>query len=193
LKPENVAIILDRLVMDYVELRTNYPSPATTHTRTAPKSSRQYGHPAQWASDTARAIADCLDATDDAIRDHLGHLPPPPRTRAENRVVAHAYKSLKARIETLSDFPGTEAFWEEAREIHHTIRRLLGKTRQRQYLPVPCPSCNNPPLFRTVYDDRRDVIECHHCHHEIKEQEYGLYARILVDDLLATTEPTELT
>jgi hypothetical protein len=39
-----------------------------------------------------------------------------------------------------------------------------------------------------VYDDRRDTIECHNCGHEIKEQEYGLYARILVDELLAAAD-----
>ncbi len=184
MKPQHLAILLDRLLLDYVELRTNYPSPITTRTRTAPKSSREYGHPAQWASDTARAIADCLDATDEALRDHLGHLPPPPRDRAENRVVAHAYKSLKARIEPLADFPGTEAFWEEGREIHHTIRRQLGKTRQRRGLDLPCPNCRIIGMRRTVYDDRRDIIDCPHCNYEIKEQEYGLYARILVDELL---------
>jgi hypothetical protein len=44
------------------------------------------------------------------------------------------------------------------------------------------------PVFRTLYDDRRDVIECHQCGYEIKEQEYGLYARILVDELIAKAD-----
>jgi hypothetical protein len=43
-------------------------------------------------------------------------------------------------------------------------------------------------VFRTVYDDRRDVIECHQCGNEIKEIEYGLYARILIEDLLLAAD-----
>lgn len=180
----HVATLLDLLVIDYISIRETMPNPKTPRTRTAPQGSREYGHPAQWASDTAKTIADCLDTTDEAIRDHLGHLPPPPRARAESRVVNHAYLSIKARIETLADYPGTQAFIEEANEIHNGIRRALGHNRQRNVLAVPCPGCSNLPVFRTVYDDRRDVIECPHCGYEIKEMEYGLYARILVDELI---------
>lgn len=184
----HVSRILDWLVMDYITLRINLPTPQTSDTRTGPRGSRTYGHPAQWASDTARLIADCLDATDEALRDHLGHLPPPPRVRGEARVVGYAYKSLKARLEGLSDYPGTEAFLDEAHEIHATIRRALGHGLQRKTLSLPCPGCDLIGVCRTVYDDRRDVIECPHCGYEIKEQEYGLYARILVDELLAQAD-----
>lgn len=183
-----IALLLDRLAFDYVLLRTTYPAPQSSQTRTSPKGSREYGHPAQWASDTARSIADCLDATDEALRDHLNHLPPPPRVRAECRVVNHAYKSLRARSEYLARFPGAQAFLEEATDIHKTVRRLLGMTRQRKALHVRCPECRQLPVFRTVYDDRRDVIECHHCGYQIKESEYGLYARIVVDELLDEAE-----
>lgn len=186
--PRPYARLLDQLVLDYVLLRQTFPTPITARTRTAPKASREYGHPAQWASDTARAIADCLDATNEALRDHLGHLPPPHRNRDETRVINHAYRSLKARIQELANFPGTDAFHEEATHIHHQIRRALGQTRQRKALALPCPNCQWLPVFRTVYDDRRDTIECHNCGHEIKENEYGLYARILVDELLAAAD-----
>lgn len=189
--PIRCAKYLDWLILDYVTLRYYFPTPQTARTRTAPQASREYGHPAQWASDTARAIADCLDTTDEALRDHLGHTPPPPRTRSETRVVNHAYRSLKTRIHDLANYPGTEAFLEEASEIHHRIRRALGQTRQRKALALPCPNCTHLPVFRTVYDDRRDVIECHHCGHEIKEQEYGLYARIIIDELLEATTTTQ--
>jgi len=188
LKPQHLAILIDRLLLDYVTLRANYPSPTTPQGRAAPKSSREYGHPAQWASDRARAIADCLDGASDALRDHLGHLPPPPRHRAENRVVNHAYATLKARLEDLADYPGTEAFVDEAQDLHRNIRNALGQTPQRAALSLPCPSCFYVPVFRTTYDDRRDVIECHHCGHQIKEMEYGLYARILIDELLQSAE-----
>lgn len=184
----HISLLLDGLVMDYITIRATLPTPSTTQVRTAPQGSREYGHPAQWASDTARAIADCLDATDDALRDHLGHTPPPPRVRAESRVVAFAYTSLKARLEALAEYPGTNAFLDEAHQIHGLIKRALGHGIQRKALSLPCPGCSHLPVFRTVYDDRRDVIECPHCGYQIKEQEYGLYARILVDELIAQAD-----
>lgn len=184
-----IARLLDWLVIDYITLRNFPPLPRSDDNgRTSPRGSREYGHPGQWASDRARSIADCLDQTDEALRDHLDHLPPPPRNRAEARVVNHAYISLKARISDLATYPGAEAFIEEATTIHQFIGRTLGYSRQRRTITVPCPSCQMVPVFRTVYDDRRDVIECHHCGREIKENEYGLWAQIVVDQLLAEDE-----
>ena len=186
--PKRLALLLDWLVIDYVTLRKDMHYPTQGQGRTAPRSSREYGHPAQWASDKARAIADCLDATNEALRDHLNHLPPPPRLRAESRVVETSYKSLKARTEYLASFPGADAFQEEAKEIHSSVRSSLGLTLQRTTISLPCPQCSCVPVFRTVYDDRRDVIECHECGNEIKEMEYGLYARILIEDLLLAAD-----
>lgn len=187
---KRIARLLDQLALDYVMLRDQMPSPITTRTRTAPRGSRTYGHPAQWASDTARAIADSLDATDEAVRDHLGHTPPPPRQRAENRVVNHAYNSLKQRLQDLPDFPGIEDAIQEMQDIHNNIRHALGQNRQRKALSLPCPNCGAVPVFRTVYDDRRDIIECHMCAYEIKESEYGLYARIVIDELIEAADDT---
>jgi hypothetical protein len=184
-----ISLLLDWLVIDYITLR-QFPSPLRQDStgRTSPQGSREYGHPGQWASDRAKAIADCLDQTDEALRDHLNHLPPPPRNRAEARVVNHAYLSLKARTDDLTDFPGSEAFIEEATSLHRFVGKSLGYSRPRKALSLPCPNCSMVPVFRTLYDDRRDVIECHQCGYEIKEQEYGLYARILVDELIAKAD-----
>lgn len=173
---------LDRLVVDYVVLRSTSPIPKAQTTRRA--SGRTSGHPAQWASDTARQIADLLDATSDALRDHLGHLPPPQRTRAESRVVEHAYATLTARWHDLADYPGAGDTYTELTELHSRIRGTLGLTRQRVLLPAPCPSCNTLGVIRTIGDDRSDTIECEACGRVIPAGEYGLYARILIDDLL---------
>lgn len=174
--------ILDRIVIDYVILRSTYPKPTSTQSRRAPGYTS--GHPAQWASDTARHIADLLDATSDAIRDQLNHLPPPPRQRAETRVVEHAYATLTARTQQLADYPGAGDTLQELEETHHRIRHALGQDRHRVLLPAPCPSCGNLGVTRTIGDDRSDTIQCHNCGRTITEGEYGLYARIIIDDLL---------
>lgn len=186
---KHTAILLDRLLMDYVTLRATYPTPKIDSTRTAPRGSRTYGHPAQWASDQARKIADCLDSSNEALRDHLNHLPPPHRNRAEARVVNYAYQSLKSRLEYLPQWPGYEDFLTEARDIHYEIRRALGHTRQRSTIGLPCPNCSSIPVFRTLFDDHRDVINCEHCGYEVNETEYGLFVRIVLDDLLDSEEP----
>lgn len=179
---------VDRLVLDYVTLRTQYPSPQHSKGRQAPRSSRSYGHPAAWASDTARTIADILDATSEALRDHLGHLPPPPRNRAETQVVNHAYQTLTNRIPELCASPGGHDAILEMHDLHQTIRHALGYTPMRQVLPAPCPRCYIVPVFREITTAREDVINCHACGHTIRETEFGLYARILVAEMIAQAE-----
>lgn len=180
---------LDHLLLDYATLRTQYPTPTSnTPTRRAPR--REYGHPAEWASDTARHIADLLDLASEALRDHLGHLPPPPRQRSETRVINHAYTTLTTRLTDFCTQPGATDTITELNDLHHRIRAMLGHTRQRTLLPAPCPTCGSIGVTRTVNNDRSDTIECEHCGRTISEAEYGLYARILIDDLLDQPDPT---
>ena len=176
--------LLDRLVLDYLELRTSYPKPAPlgepVRTR---RGADTPGHPGQWASDKAREIADALDGASEGLREHLGHLPPPPRTNAESRVVNGAYRTLVDRFDDLCTYPGAQATATELYDLHGQIRRLLGHNRIRWHLPTPCPDCDLITLVRTV-DIRQDSIECDNCARTIDEQHYGLYARVLLDEIL---------
>jgi hypothetical protein len=183
-KPRHTKQLLDRLLTDYVILRTQFPHPTRAPGRSAPRQSRTYGHPAEWASDTSRIIADLLDETNAALRDHLNWTPPPPRQRAESRVVMHAYNTLTAAIDQFTQWEYAQDSIIELQDIHNYIGRCLGQTRQRQHLPVPCPNCQHLGLIREVHLDRRDNIQCYQCAQEIKELEYGLFTRMIIDELL---------
>jgi hypothetical protein len=70
--------VLDRLALHYVLLRRTLPQPAASPgERVMRVVAREYGHPAEWASDTARAIADQLGEAHDGLAEHLHHDPPP--------------------------------------------------------------------------------------------------------------------
>jgi len=176
--------LLDRILTDYVILRTQFPHPTRAEGRSAPRASRTYGHHAEWASDTSRKIADILDETNAALRDHLQWTPPPPRQRAESRVVMSAYNTLSGAMTQFCQWEYAPDAIIEIKDIHHHIGKCLGYTRQRQHLPVPCPSCQHLGLVREVHLDRRDNIQCMQCGQEIKELEYGLFSRMIIDELL---------
>lgn len=183
--------LLDRIVIDYVTIRATMPKgPVTTDadTRQAPRGSREPGHPAQWASDTARRIADTLDDISEGLRDHLTHLPPPPRSNAEGRRVDHAHATLVARLDDLCTYPGARASAVELVTLHGQVRWALGHGGARRALPTPCPDCGIFPVFRTVRMDRSDTIECDACGRVIRDVEYGLYTRMIVDDLISRAD-----
>lgn len=185
---------LDGVVLDYVTLRATMPSGPVrtdTDTRQAPRSSREPGHPAQWASDTCRRIADTLDDISDSLRDHLSHLPPPPRSNAEGRRVDHAHATLVARFDDLCTYPGAEANAADVVTLSGQVRWGLGHGGTRRALPTPCPDCDIVPVFRTVRMDRSDTIECDACGRVIRDVEYGLYARMIVDELIAACDAAD--
>jgi hypothetical protein len=183
-KPQHTRQLLDRTLTDYVLLRTQFPHPVRAIGRSAPRKSRTYGHPAEWASDTSRTIADLLDETNAALRDHLKLTPPPPRQRAESRVVMHAYNTISGAINQFCDWEYAPDAIIEIKDVQHYIRKCLGYNRQRQHLPTPCPTCQQLGLVREVHLDRRDHIQCMNCGGEIRELEYGLFSRVIIDELL---------
>lgn len=182
---------LHYLATDYVTIRTTWPTPASdqnTTRRTRPSSS---SHPREWASDTLTEIVGVLDATEDAIRDHLGHTPAgPPRTSSEAHIVARAYRYLNDHFNTLCTYPGAEASAVEITDLHRRIRSQLGETRLYTRLPTPCPSCLLTTLVRTLDRDRKDTISCDNCGRQIAEEHYGLYARVLLDELIDQADDT---
>ncbi|MEV6555889.1 hypothetical protein AB0M22_09245 [Nocardia sp. NPDC051756] len=177
--------LLGWLVMDWVHLSTNLPTPARRPQERIARGRQVFGHPAEWASDTSALIAGVLNEHHDALAEHLGDTRPPLPATAENVRVRAAWDYLECRIDRLaaSSFGGDAAV--DIRDLHGQIRSRLGLTRPRQLLPTPCPVCELRTLFRAV-DVGRDVIDCGNCGHAIQEQHYPFYTRVVLDTLLAS-------
>jgi hypothetical protein len=180
------ARLLGWLVMDWVHLATALPTPSAGGRQEVRTSQKVYGHPAEWASDTAADIAAVLNATHDALADHLGHRSAPTSPGEVFRVRA-AWDFLECRIPELALYSGGEDAAIEMRDLHGKIRSRLGLTRPRQLLPTPCPACDLRTLFRSI-DAYNDSIECGACGHIIREEHYPFYTRLVLDTILSTDQ-----
>ncbi|GAC1377754.1 MAG: hypothetical protein NVSMB4_07350 [Acidimicrobiales bacterium] len=171
------------LVLDWVNLTTNWPSPAAgTSGRRATHT--VYGHPAEWASETATEIADLLGEIHDALAEHLGHRRPPPSTSADRVRVRAWWQFVDARIPALCAWDNAHDTAVEVGDLHGRIRSQLGHNRPRYLLTgVRCTGCEARQLYRIV-DAGRDWVECAECGQETHEEQYGLLARRVLDDLI---------
>lgn len=155
--PKALRQTLDWLVLDWILLRTTLPTPPRKETirRTG---RREYGHPAEWASDKAARITTILNEWHDYLADHRNETPPP--TGSEQRRLTAAWKYLEPRIEQLCQLVEAEAF-EELSDLHHDIRRTLGYDRQPAiWLNIECPACDHRAVFR---DLQQEKLSCGNC------------------------------
>jgi len=171
------------LVADWVHLQA-LPAPIRRADAKVRRTTREYGHPAEWASDKAAHIAAILNDTHDALAEVLGHEPPPHPGTSEKVRVRAAWSYLVAHHPQLC-----RQYWVydtavEIREQHHHIRSRLGLTRPRIILPTPCPRCEHLTLVRTI-DYQRDQIDCGNCHHTITGDHYAFYTRLLLGTFAA--------
>jgi hypothetical protein len=176
---------LDRIALDYVALRKNLPARATLGVDVKRAAAREYGHPREWASDMCAKIADCLNWTEDALRDHRGDEPPPHPGHAEYRKVVHAHHYLSNHLDSLCTMPGAGDIASELLDVHKEARRGLGYTSPYWRLHTPCPDCELVTLVRHVDQAGGDQVECQNCRRVIENQHYKLYARIVLDDMLS--------
>lgn len=172
------------LVMDWVNLSTNLPTPARRGRQERRTAQKVFGHPAEWASDTAAAITSVLNEHHEALADYLGDTPAPHPGVSEHRRVRAAWDYLECRIDRLAatDFGHDAAV--DICDLHGQTRARLGLTRPRQILPTPCPACELRTLFRTI-DIKHDSIECGACGHTIREEHYPFYTRMVLDTILS--------
>lgn len=178
------ARLLGWLVMDWVNLSTLLPTPSAGKRTERRSTQRVYGHPAEWASDAAAEIAAVLNATHDALAEHLEQRPAPTSPAELSRVRA-AWDFLECRIPELASYSGGQDAAIEIHDLHGQIRSRLGLTRPRQILPTPCPACElRGVLFRSI-DRYNDSIECGACGHTIREEHYPFYTRLVLDTILS--------
>lgn len=173
------------LVTDWVQLQA-LPAPIRRPDNKIRRTTREYGHPAEWASDKAAHIAAILNDTHDALADALGHEPPPHPGTSEKVRVRAAWTYLAAHHNQLC-----RQYWVcdtaiEIRDQHRQIRSRLGQNRPRIILPTPCPRCEHFTLVRTI-DYRRDQIDCGNCNHTITGDHYGFYTRLLLGTFTVET------
>jgi hypothetical protein len=127
--PEHVRQDLKQLVTDYT-LLTSLPKPAAHETlRGSP--SKDYGHPAQWASVNLTRITNLLWNWHGVVAQQRNETPPPPRWAHEKVRVKKAYRYLEPRIQDLIDAIEPEDLKEMAR-LHASIHSGLGLTGPRE-------------------------------------------------------------
>jgi hypothetical protein len=100
-------------------------------------------------------------------------------------VVSHHY--LISWFDRLCTYPAAGDTAEALYDLDRDVRRGLGQTQPFRHLPAPCPSCELLTLVRSIDRAGTDTVECRACGHVIPEEHYGLWARMLVDDMLERT------
>jgi hypothetical protein len=181
--------ILDRHLLHWVLIRTTMPAPTVLRgtEKLMRVQTREYGHPREWASDTARAIADHLADAHASLAAALGHDGPPWQGHNETRRVQVSYLYLTNWFERLCTHPGAAASAVALYELDRDVRRGLGKTDPRRFLPVPCPNpdCKLLGLVREISrDDGKDEVNCHACGEKIPSDRYSWWTRQLLDDMI---------
>lgn len=171
---------LDWLRDDYLFIKAFMPKPS--HGEQSRRVEQlSYGHPSEWATDTARTIAKVLNRIEDDLREHLGDEPGANiYTAPELHVTRTAHAYLTARFDSLCTFPEADGAVTDIHELHRTIRSTLGYNPQRQHLTgVRCPTCDVAALVRSV-----GQIDCEQCGRIITESLYPLLTRIVAEESL---------
>lgn len=194
MNPKALRQTLYWLTLDWIHLRTQLPTPTNTNNTGARirTSRKEYGHPAEWASDKAAKIVTLVTGWHDYLAEHRNETPPP-QGNEQHRLVA-AWKYLEPRLEQLCELVEHEAL-KELPDLHHGIRRALGHTKPRYTLPVPCPStdCGLRTLERCI-GIGQDFIICGACGYTVRDDpagnNYRWLVRVCLDTLIATPATT---
>ena len=168
-----------RLALDWAYLKAMMPAPSSSEV--AVRMSREYGHPAEWASDMAAKIVDVLSSWHDLMAEKRNETPPPDARYSERVRLHAAWKYLEPRCDQLVETVEHEAL-SEIPAMHRHILNVLGISARKQVLPVPCPSveCGLRMLMRTV-GIGEDFVTCGACGYTIREKYYPLLVRMALD------------
>jgi hypothetical protein len=186
--------LLTDVVMDYVNLKHNLPKPAPKSKAGRGSPSRAgYGHPAEWASDTAAEIKEVLFWHAEELAAHLAAPPPMMLGGDEAAVVRVSHQYLINNFDFLARHPMAEHAAGELNDIHRAVRDGMGHTRMGERLPAPCPSCDVAALVRHAPQRPRrgappqkpPPIRCASCGHELSAALYDVLASYRVEDIAA--------
>ena len=194
------------LIQDWIDLHDTLPVPAGPGGGRS-SNVRTYGHPAEWASDQCRQIADLFWSWHDLESDRRGETRPTPmvgegrRVRTERQVIVAAWHYLEPRLDDMlaARVPLDQMhlqppwLWEwavdddalgELFDVHRDIRTRTCRTRPRYTLPIPCPNsdCGLRTLQR-IAGIGQDFIVCDACGYSIKDEHYPLLIRMTLDTL----------
>lgn len=185
------------LALDWIHLREMEPVVSVQRFQDIARSSnvKDYGHPQEWASDSARDIVDKLSGWHDYLAEHRDERRPPFgvafgstgfRSRIETQQVEQlrlvaAWKYLEPRCEQLVQLVDLEAL-KELPDLHNKIRSALGQYVPKYTIPVPCPNdeCGLRTLMR-VMGIGQDFITCDSCGYTIKDSYYPLLVKMTLD------------
>lgn len=186
------------LALDWIHLTTTLPNPPRGENSRV-SNTKDYGHPAEWASDNASDIVDKLTSWHDMLADHRNERRPTfgivfgtdvfaqrreSAQREKIRLVA-AWKYLEPRCEQLVELIEYDDL-KELPDLHGKIRRTLGASIPKYTLPVPCPNteCELLTLVR-VQGVGQEFISCDACGYTIKEVLYPFLVRMTLDAYLS--------
>ena len=156
--PHKIRISFYRLATDWIDLRTHMPTPA--HTNNGRKSqNREYGHPAEWASDKAAHITAIFHDWHELLAEARNETPPPATTTAEIVQVTTSWQYLEPRIEHLCHHVEPEAL-DEITRLHNQIRHILGHTNPPHRIITPCTNCGLRTLLRHTRVGQSYVQSC---------------------------------
>lgn len=187
------------LALDWIHLSETMPTPPRGEGRAS--GTKEYGHPAEWASDKARQIVDMVTSWHDYLAEQRNERQPVfgvilgntktqfefliEATQQDRLRLVAAWKYLEPRCEQLVQLVDAEAL-KELPDLHFGIRRTLGVDAPKYTLPVPCPSvdCELRTLVR-IQGVGQDFISCDSCGYTIKEAYYPLLIRMALDAFLS--------
>lgn len=176
------------IIGDYDQIKRSMPSPARRpgdgSKHVSPKA-KSFGHPAEWASDAARMIADRFNALEDDLREHRGEREVLRRSIEVYRV-SRSYDYITKRFDDLCTFPLADDWAGMLVDMHGKLRSALGLTRFAQHLKTPCPRCDHKTLVRTL-----DRIDCQNCSESIPEDHYQFWARMMLDEMIDAYDKQE--
>jgi hypothetical protein len=168
-----------QLALDWVLLHRSLPRPIQAQGRSSKY--REYGHPAQWASDKLAQIAGLFYSWHDLLAEERNETPPRPKA-AEVIHVVKAWQYLEPRFDQLVNLVDRDDL-REITELHREIRNALGYSKPRELLPIPCPGCELRTLTRTIAVGK-DYISCGQCGYSVAEEYYPHLVRVAIDTLI---------